>query len=360
MFICPNCRTEILRHRGPSGFFLYCPECKGRSATLSLLRRYIPRPVINSIWHMGQSRHFAHKRDCPCCNHKMTEVPVADHASADLVDVCARCQLVWFDHFEYDNLPKISEAKTTEAAPAAINTSKQADKAKAFGLDRPDTAWQWIPGFFGMPIEHEEQRFNNDPWVTWGLAILMVLTALLTIGRLDVAIYDFGLRPSEFERYGGLTFITSFFLHGGVMHLLGNLYFLLVFGDNVEEELGKWSYALFILAATLFGDFAHILGTPNDKAHLIGASGGISGIIAYYALKFPHARLGFMFHAYVVFKWFRFPAYALFIGWILIQLFLLWQQLNGYGNISALGHLGGAATGVVLWALGKLRNHQYA
>jgi hypothetical protein len=80
------------------------------------------------------------------------------------------------------------------------------------------------------------------------------------------------------------------------MHLAGNLYFLLVFGSNVEDCLGKWRFFALILLATLAGDVLHVLAQPSSIVSCIGASGGISGLIAYYVLKFPHARLDFLVH----------------------------------------------------------------
>jgi len=138
-------------------------------------------------------------------------------------------------------------------------------------------------------------------------------------------------------------------LHGGILHLIGNMYFFLVFGDNVEDWLGEKRYLLLILFSLLAGDIFHILGDPSSTIPVIGASGGISGIIAYYALKFPHARLGILFGYYFHYDWIKMPAYVMFVIWIVLQMVGVWQQLAGYSNVSSLAHLGGAAVGVIFW-----------
>ncbi|MHC4677439.1 MAG: rhomboid family intramembrane serine protease, partial [Planctomycetota bacterium] len=114
---------------------------------------------------------------------------------------------------------------------------------------------------------------------------------------------NWGLVPAELGRRFGLTFVTSFFLHGGLVHLFGNLYYLVVFGDNSEDVLGRGRYLLLIAAATIVGDIAHIVSDPGSTTPCIGASGGISGVLAYYCLRFPKASVGIV----VFFHWVRLP-----------------------------------------------------
>src|SRR4030095_6138117 len=117
----------------------------------------------------------------------------------------------------------------------------------------------------------------------------------------NTAVQAFGFIPTEAWRYGGLTILTSFFLHGSILHLIGNLYFFLIFGDDVEDYLGRWRYVLVILTATVLGDIVHLLANANSTVPAIGASGGISGVIVFYALQFPRARVGILFRFYFYF-----------------------------------------------------------
>lgn len=91
----------------------------------------------------------------------------------------------------------------------------------------------------------------------------------------------FGLIPEKVMRYGGLTVLTSFFLHGSIWHLAVNMYFLLLFGDNVEEAIGVVRYVLLISLATIAGAVAHVMFDPRQNVPVIGASAAIAGIVAF-------------------------------------------------------------------------------
>src|SRR5205807_9788807 len=123
---------------------------------------------------------------------------------------------------------------------------------------------------------------------------------------------------------------TSFFLHGGLMHLAGNLYFLVVFGSNVEDYLGGWRFLGLVLLATIAGDALHVLAQPDSIVACIGASGGISGLIAFYALKFPRTRLDFL----VRFGWVQIPAWGAFILWGAMQVFTAINQVSGFTHVA--------------------------
>ena len=148
--------------------------------------------------------------------------------------------------------------------------------------------------------------------------------------------------------------MTSFVLHGGIFHLVSNMYFLVVFGDNVEDWLGKGRFILLLVGAALVGDIAHILSDPASSVPCVGASGGISGIVAFYAMKFPHAKLGVALRCYyAVFRWISGPAYVFFIFWLILQTIGTWLQLSGFSNVSSVAHLGGASVGMLFWALSR-------
>ena len=100
------------------------------------------------------------------------------------------------------------------------------------------------------------------------------------------------LVPIELFDHAGLGLVSVFFVHGSWWHLLGNMYFLVVFGDNVEDVLGTRRRLLLLLAATIGGSLLQVLGDPHGNIPCVGASGGIAGLIAFYALRFPDVRLG--------------------------------------------------------------------
>lgn len=234
---------------------------------------------------------------------------------------------------------------------AELKVDEARHRGGDFGGEAPEETWKWLPALFGMPVEHEVNPVRCWPWVTWGLAAVMAMTFLFTFRNVPEVAEELGLIPAAPWRLGGLTLLASFFLHVGLFHLIGNTYFLLVFGDNVEDHLGLWRYGLLVLLAAFVGDLLHIAADPRDTTPCIGASGGISGVIVFYALKFPRARLGFMFRWWFVFRWFYVPAWFALIGWLALQALLTCFQLAGISNVSALAHLGGAGVGIVAWVL---------
>ena len=122
-----------------------------------------------------------------------------------------------------------------------------------------------------------------------------------------------------------------------------------MFGDNVEDLLGKWKYVILLVAATMVGNMAHMIGDPRSMMPCVGASGGISGVITFYALKFPKIRLGLAYWFVFRLVWLRMSACWMFVIWVALQFFGAWQQMGGFTNVSAFAHLGGALTGLIFW-----------
>ena len=363
MFICPSCNVQLARVKGGRGVFWACPTCNGRSSTISLLRKNVPRHIVNQLWQTAISGDHPHIRRCPSCNAQMSEVPTGIKQNNKHLDVCTVCHFIWFDPSEYESLPLLPRKPTyeetlpqearEELALIELNAIREKALGEDFSQEPPDDWWQWVAGFFGMPVEHDAGLFRQKPWITWSLTLIVTAVSVMAFTDLENVIDRFGLIPDQLRRYAGLTLLTSFFLHAGVFHLVCNMYFFMVFGDNVEEWLGKGRFLLLILLATIMGDLMHIFGDPASSMPCVGASGGISGVIAFYALKFPNARLGFMIRFGYVFKWIRLPAFWMFLFWLVLQLYGTWAQLSGFSNVSALAHLGGAAVGCAFWLLLK-------
>jgi membrane associated rhomboid family serine protease len=213
----------------------------------------------------------------------------------------------------------------------------------------PDEEWKTIPGLFGLPVEMESTPSSVIPWATYITTGLIALVSLASFFDLKNIIAQWSLIPALPWRHGGLTFLTSFLLHGGPIHLFGNLYFLFVFGGHVENNLGWRRWLALLAAAALIGDVAHITLDPQSSRPMIGASGGISGLLAFYALKFPDAKLGILFRIYFNYCWIPLPAWTAFFIWILFQVWGSYEQVLGIGNVSSLAHLGGVAAGVAAW-----------
>lgn len=294
----------------------------------------------------------ASERSCPFCLGRMQ---LLHHQQPALeLDACRPCVLVWFDPLEFEAIPEQGVASTNELqmrAAEAIALHKIQQMKEADSGEVPEETWKWLPGLFGMPVEMEGGSLSRRPWFTWGLSLVIAAVSLLAFTNLEAAVSNWGLVPAEWWRHGGLTFASSFLLHAGWFHLVSNLYFLLVFGDNVEDYLGRWRMAMLIVGASLAGDLLHILSDPRASIPCVGASGGISGVIVFYALQFPRARLGILFRYFVYLRWIRFPAWVALILWIGLQIIGAFEQVRGLSNVSALAHLGGAGVGFIVWLI---------
>lgn len=288
----------------------------------------------------------------------MREVPVSAPGETFHVEVCRPCQFIWFDVAEFEALPPapppaedvLPQAAREQLALWRVQQLAERAQRENFAEEGPDEPWKAIPAVLGLPVE-VDNPITRLPWLTWGLAMALIAVSGLAWINPAEAFQQLGFVAADAWRLGGLTWLSAFFLHGGLVHLLGNLYFLLVFGDNVEEVLGRTRYAGLLLAATVAGHGVHWLFQSASAVPSIGASGGISGVITFYALQFPRAQLAFLYRSHWHFHWMAIPAWAALVLWVLLQAFGVWQQVKGFSEVNALAHLGGAGAGFVLWLL---------
>jgi membrane associated rhomboid family serine protease len=332
-----------------------CGNCGGRGVTLELLRHKFTAASINPLW-LNTIRGTGTAGDrCPSCRNAMTQV-AASEKTAVKVDVCRVCHLVWFDPNEFETLTPQPSNSSAELPPKAremlalarVEQIANAAEGPDFDSAPPDEWWKGIAAAFGIPVEFDAPHHERTAWITWILGAAIIGATALAYPRLEAMIQQFGLIPAQAFRYGGFTFITAFFLHGGIFHLIGNAYFLLVFGDDVENFLGAIRYLLLLAVATLVGDLAHIAFDPHSPVPSVGASGGIAGIITFYALKFPEIRLGFLISWY---RWIRLPAWFALVLWVVFQFVGSFEQFTGFTTVSHIAHLGGALVGLATWWL---------
>jgi membrane associated rhomboid family serine protease/Zn-finger nucleic acid-binding protein len=330
-----------------------------------MLRKAVASDVVNSLWQQARKGQESTNARCPSCLRAMHEAHLSLGPGVQTIDACTRCHLVWFDPGEYRDLEDYAAATPeTErsAAPKAPLTPEMAEALARFqlehartvsshrspvgagaGTEPPDAWWKYLPGLLGMPVEFDAVPLSRRPWVTYALVVVVSLVSMLAFKSLETTAGRFGFVPADGLRMLGLTTLTPFFLHGGWMHLIGNMYFLVVFGDNVEDVLGHARMGLLLLLATLAGNLLHAAITAQPELPCIGASGGISGVIAFYALRFPRVRLGFLWF-YV--SWVRIPAALAFVFWVGLQ---IWGASSDWSSVAYGAHLGGAVVGLVFW-----------
>ena len=209
--------------------------------------------------------------------------------------------------------------------------------------------FKYLICILGVPVEYDPPPLQGRPFATWTLIGLVTAVSVYAWQFMPAAPVEWGFVPAEMWRHGGLTLVTSFFLHGGFIHLLGNMYFLAVFGDNVEDLLGWRRYLLLLLVATLAGDLLQAGAQMSPLIPCIGASGGVAGVLVYYGLTFPHGRLRLLLR-FVFVEVSVWSALALWAGIQVISMIVQRADEVGYG-----AHVGGAFTGLIFWSLNRGR-----
>lgn len=208
----------------------------------------------------------------------------------------------------------------------------------------------------------DSQPSHSFPAVTGVLIVINVLVFLYQFSlddySLNVFFADWAMIPARFQVSG---LVTSMFLHGGWMHLIGNMWFLWIFGDNVEDVLGRMKYVVFYLASGVAASAAHLISNPNSDLPSVGASGAIAGVMGAYLLKFPHARIVTLLPIIIFFTTIEVPAWLMLVYWFVIQIF------SGFGDIASstgatkggvawFAHIGGFLAGMALVTV--LRPHE--
>jgi membrane associated rhomboid family serine protease len=204
---------------------------------------------------------------------------------------------------------------------------------------------------------YDDNPFNRPtpPYVTWGLIILNVVIFLVGAASSDVAasamLSSFGVTPAAVMHQAPqagqlpaeLTLVSYMFLHGGWEHILGNMVYLWVFGDDIEDALGPVRFLVFYLLTGIAAALVFILMNMNSTTPLVGASGAVSGILAAYLLLRPCAKVSvFVLRAVV-----RMRAYWVIGGWVLLQLYQIASQPND--GVAYLAHAGGLVAGALLF-----------
>jgi membrane associated rhomboid family serine protease len=156
----------------------------------------------------------------------------------------------------------------------------------------------------------------------------------------------------ELSFFAPLSLFSSMFLHGGFLHLAGNMLYLWIFGDNVEDQLGHVKFFIFYILCGLAASLLHIITAPNSKVPMVGASGAIAGVLGAYMIRFPRARiltlifLGFFIRIVAV------PALFVLGFWFILQLLYAFPSIGSTsGGVAWFAHVGGFLAGIVLFKL---------
>jgi membrane associated rhomboid family serine protease len=203
-----------------------------------------------------------------------------------------------------------------------------------------------------IPLRSTE-RVNAPAVVTATLiavnVVIFLYQATLPPYALDTFVREWGIVPDHLFLP---SLFTSMFLHGGWLHLGGNMLYLWVFGRNVEDLIGRSRFLLFYLLCGLASAVVHVIFNPYSRVPTIGASGAIAGVMGAYLIKFPHARIITLVTIFVFITTTEIPAAFLLLFWFAIQFFSGFGSLgsNDYsgGGTAWFAHIGGFLTGMLL------------
>ena len=155
-----------------------------------------------------------------------------------------------------------------------------------------------------------------------------------------------------------LSIFTSMFLHGGWMHIIGNMTYLYIFGDNIEERLGKLKFIIFYLITGIVAAFSQAIIDPTSTIPMIGASGAIAGVLGGYLVLFPRAKIKVFFWFIIFVKIIKIRAYIVLGGWIIIQFISFNGSDLNSGGVAYAAHIGGFISGVLLINIMKNKTTQ--
>jgi len=207
-----------------------------------------------------------------------------------------------------------------------------------------------------LPLKDDQPTYST-PYVNWFLITLNIVVFFLQWLQMkedpsgaELFARQFGEVPSHLAAFLGgshhytlqqvaLPFFTSMFLHGSWMHVLGNMWFLYIFGDNVEDYLGHFKYLAFYLLAGLLAMATQVAIYPSSNVPTVGASGAIAGVLGAYFLLYPRARVLTWFFVFVLYL----PAWVVLGEWFVVQF------LNGTASLSLTG-VGRDRGGIAFWA----------
>jgi membrane associated rhomboid family serine protease len=203
----------------------------------------------------------------------------------------------------------------------------------------------------------DTQPSNSKPVVT---VILIVINVLVFLFEFSLEPYSrnefitvYGMVPDHFDF---VSLFTSMFLHGGWMHVLGNMWFLWIFGDNIEDILGSGKYLLFYLLCGAAAGLTQYATNPYSRIPTVGASGAIAGVMGAYMIKFPHSRIVSLVTVLFFFTTFEIPAWIMLIYWFIIQFFsgvgsIGFSHVSEGGGVAFFAHVGGFLAGMALIGL---------
>jgi len=200
-----------------------------------------------------------------------------------------------------------------------------------------------------MPLGDDNSTRKNPPLITLLLVGLNILVFLAELAGGEAFVLKWAFIPARFTAQpiaNFITLFTSMFMHAGLMHLVGNMLYLWIFGDNVEDQFGKARYLCFYLVCGLGATFAQYLVSPLSQIPNVGASGAIAGILGAYILLYPKQKIRVLLGSQIL----ALPSSVVIGFWIFLQLFSGIGTVGSadVGGVAYMAHIGGFITGFLI------------
>ena len=200
-------------------------------------------------------------------------------------------------------------------------------------------------GFYpcsGLPTKPGDEVWVRFPWATLVVVLATVGVSLFSFSQINAIAQDWGFMPAQWDRHGGLTLLSSFLLHANWEHLLGNMYFLLLFGVSIENKVGPLHFLAILFLSAGLGDALTYYHDPLSSDVGIGASGGIAGVMLFFAFAFPKRE--------IFWDLISLPAIYAMVLWLVFQMIYAGIQVKGWEDgIGYFAHIGGAFWGWAYW-----------
>lgn len=201
-----------------------------------------------------------------------------------------------------------------------------------------------------IPISDDNSQRKNTPIVTYALIALNIVFFLFQLSAGDEFLKQWAFTPSRFLTHpatDSITIFTSMFMHEGIAHLTGNMLYLWIFGDNVEDRFGKVPFLLFYLLCGIAATFSQLLFDPESSIPNLGASGAIAGVLGAYILLFPYGKINVILGQRPM----QIPAIIVIGFWFFIQFISglgTTSDTEGAGGVAYMAHIGGFITGLIM------------
>lgn len=352
---CRSCRVFLNLYEIDRMHVYICPRCDSKQVYLTELDKKVSKRTIAAFEALGKESQARSNIDCGICGKDMRDVQLAD--SKIHLDICLYCQAIWFGGAtqEYERF-LLEEISLKESTRDLLKNDRVGDSKK----DAEFIAQNYNRLYTPLLVSHTHDRetdTNFVPHASGPIFVLMILVTFVSLKKPDIFM---SLAHSNTASYGHqiLTVFTSFFVHAGWSHLIGNCIFYYFFADNVERKVGTRKFLELLayaqIANAAFFNFVHY-GRP---AYGVGASVGVAAIMAYYVSSDPYRpmrkilstpRWGRGFRNYFNYVVLVFPAWLYLVVFTLYEFFGAHVQLQGWTRVSHMGHLVGILVGLLFF-----------